>query len=112
MNVLTRITRPWDYYSGVHSCATCNGLGTVAASRRPTTWDPYPESPCPDCDGEHEAACDVCGSEIHAAGYDCIVCQMVDELPTHALSDGDHITRAIKSAMGARLLSLSDRRAA
>ncbi len=108
----TPINRPWNFRSGVNHCDTCEGTGKVAASRRPSTWDPYPEADCPDCAGEHAASCEVCGSEIHAAGYDCIVCQMVDELPTHALSDGDHITRAIKSAMGARLLSLSDRRAA
>lgn len=104
MNILTRIARPWDQHSGVHSCATCNGLGTVAASRRPSTWDPYPEVACPDCDGEyHEAACDVCGSTIEAKGYDCLICAMVNDLPADALGRGDEVANAIKAAMGARL---------
>ena len=103
MNLLTAIPRPWGYYSGVHNCATCNGLGAVAASRRPTTWDPYPESPCPDCDGEHEAACDVCVSTIDAKGYDCLICSMVNDLPADALGRGDEVANAIKAAMDARL---------
>lgn len=103
MNLLTRIARPWDYNSGVHSCATCNGLGVVASQTRATTWDPYPEVACPDCDGEHEAACDVCGSTIEAKGYDCLICALVNDLPADALGRGDEVANAIKSAMGARL---------
>ena len=102
MNVLTRITRPWDYHSGVHSCATCDGTGVVEAARRPTVDDPYPENPCPDCDGL-EAACDVCGSTIEVKGYDCLICALVNDLPADALGRGDEVANAIKSAMGARL---------
>lgn len=102
MNLLTRIARPWDYNSGVHSCGTCNGLGTVEAFRRATVDDPYPENPCPDCDG-YEAACDVCGSTIEAKGYDCLICAMVNDFPADALGRGDEVAAAIKAAMGARL---------
>ena len=93
----------WDYHSGVYSCATCNGLGAIASHRRPTVDDPYPESPCPDCDGEHEAACDVCGSTIEAKGYDCLICALVNDLPADALGRGDEVAIAIKAAMDARL---------
>lgn len=94
----------WNYHSGIHSCATCDGLGTVASMRRPTVDDPYPESPCPDCDGEyHEAECKVCGSTLEVAGYDCIVCQSVAELPKDALLAVDAIVSAFRTAMGARL---------
>lgn len=107
MNLLTRIARPWDYNSGVHSCGTCNGLGVVCSQTRATTWDPYPEIACPDCDGQHvEAACDVCGSTIEAKGYDCLICSMVNDLPADALGRGDEVATAIKSAMGARLAAV------
>ena len=104
MNILTRIARPWDHHSGVHSCATCNGLGVVASHTRATTWNPYPEVACPDCDGQHvEAACDVCGSTIEAKGYDCLICAIANDLPANALGRGDEVANAIKAAMDARL---------
>lgn len=113
MNVLTTINRPWNFHSEVKHCGTCDGIGRVASHRQPTTWDPYPETTCDDCGGrEGPEPCEVCGSELHVPGYDCFVCQMVDELPRHALADGEALATAIKAAMGARLLSLSDRRAA
>jgi len=102
MTILTAIPRPWNYHSGVHNCATCNGLGVVSSQTRATTWDPYPETPCPDCDGvEHEAECAVCGSTLEMAGYDCFVCQTVDELPANV--DADALTKAIRTALDARL---------
>lgn len=104
MNVLTTINRPWNFHSEVKHCGTCDGIGRVASHRQPTTWDPYPEVACPDCDGEyHEAACDVCGSTIEAKGYDCLICALVNDLPADALGRGDEVATAIKSAMGARL---------
>lgn len=101
---MIHLTRPWDYHSGVHSCATCDGTGVVEAARRPTVDDPYPENPCPDCDGEyHEAECDVCASTIEVKGYDCLICALVNDLPADALGRGDEVATAIKAAMGARL---------
>lgn len=111
MNVLTTINRPWNFHSEVKHCGTCDGIGRVASHRQPTTWDPYPETTCDDCGGrEGVAPCEVCGSELHMAGYDCFACQTVDELPDHA--DIDAFVSAIRAAATAKLLSLSDRRAA
>lgn len=94
----------WDYHSGVHSCATCNGLGVIEAARRPTVDDPYPESPCPDCDGDYrEAECDVCGSMLEVTGYDCFVCATVVEIPASALTEHDALAAALNAAMQARL---------
>lgn len=99
-----RIPRPWDYHSGVHCCATCNGLGTVPAHRRATVDDPYPENNCPDCDGDyHEAECDVCGSMLEVTGYDCLICATVAEIPASALTEQDALAAALKAAMQARL---------
>ena len=99
---MIHLTRSWDYYSGVHSCATCDGTGVIEAARRPTVDDPSPENPCPDCDGL-EAECKVCGSTLEVAGYDCIVCQSVAELPKDALLAADAIISALRTAMGARI---------
>jgi len=75
----------WNYHSAVTCCETCEGTGTVRAARRATIIDPYPESPCPDCDGEHLPECKVCGCGVIVPGYDCIACYVVGELPAHHL---------------------------
>ena len=113
MNAQTPITRPWNYHSAVTACEECNGHGVVRAYRTPTVNDPYPENPCPNCEGEHEPACTVCGSTIEATGYDCIVCQMVADLPTSAMNDASAkvISEAIANAINARR-SFDDRKAA
>lgn len=107
------IPRPWNYASGVHHCTTCDGLGRVASQARPSVWNPYPETTCDDCGGREGAEpCEVCGSELHVPGYDCFACAMVDEMPTHALADIEAFVTALRAAATAKLLSLSDRRAA
>ena len=102
------INRPWNFRSEVQHCDTCNSTGRVAGHERPSTWNPYPEAACDDCGGREGAApCEVCGSDMHVQGYDCFVCQCVDEIPRHALADGDALAKALKTAINARLLSLS-----
>lgn len=98
------IARPWDYLSGVSRCETCEGRGKVHSFRRATTWDPYPEVDCPDCDGEHEPECEVCGCEIIVSGYDCIACNIVSDLPAADLNPAsiDRFVAAIKAAAAAR----------
>lgn len=109
----THITRPWNFHSEVKHCTTCDGLGRVASQARPTVSNPFPETDCNDCSGREGAApCEVCGFSIHVPGYECLPCQLVDELPRHALADADDVLRAIKTAMEARLLSLSAKVAA
>lgn len=96
--------RPWNWDSEVRVCGTCDGMGVVPSHRRPSVDDPYPEDPCPDCDGEHLPECQVCGFEHEVKGYDCFVCDMVA-----ALSDGefsairdDDLIAAIARAMDER----------
>ena len=77
----TADAKPWHYHSGVTCCGTCNGHGMVASHHRPTINDPYPEKPCPDCDGrEAYPACPVCRCDVEAKGFDCIVCETVKDL--------------------------------
>lgn len=102
MNAQTYIARPWNYLSGVMVCETCNGAGTVHAHRTATVNDPYPEAACPDCTGEHTPECTVCGCNIVVPGYDCIACQMVEELPASALNEGAAIGAAVLRAINAR----------
>lgn len=78
-------TRAWNYNSEVRVCETCNGLGVIAhPTRRPTIDDPYPESPCPDCEGEHGPECEVCGFGQDVLGFDCLACDTIA-----SLRDGD-----------------------
>lgn len=97
--------KPWNYHSHVKACPTCEGEGTVAAYRRPTTWDPYPENPCPDCDGPNEPECEVCGYNLPVAGYDCLACDTVAALHPHELKafDADAFVTAFKVASGKAL---------
>lgn len=74
------IPRPWNYRSVVTTCPTCEGTGTVASHRRPTVDDPYPETPCDNCDGEHEPECEVCGFGLEVSGYDCLACDTIASL--------------------------------
>lgn len=107
----THISLPWNFRSEVQLCDTREGTGRVASHARPSVWDPYPETKCSDCGGREGAGpCSVCGSELHVRGYDCFICQAVDELPREALADSDALVQAIKTAIEARLLSLTDRR--
>lgn len=95
--------RPWNHESGVHTCETCEGTGKVHAARRATVDDPYPEADCRDCAGEADPECPVCGSSVIVTGYDCIVCQMVADLPDAYLCDGAHIAEAVGNAIAARI---------
>ena len=108
---ITPDARRWDYHSGVTACETCDGHGTIAATRRATVNDPYPERPCPDCDGEHFPACPVCGNEVEAKGFDCIVCQTVAEMTPaqmRAVNPAD-LAEAFAAAISA---ALDERKAA
>jgi len=104
MQTAPAIIRKWNADSGVTCCQTCNGAGRVHAHRRPSTWDPYPENKCPDCDGEHLPECPVCGCEIIVPGYDCIACYVAEELPAAHLNDADIdvVAKAIKAAARAK----------
>ena len=80
--------KPWNYYSAVTCCPSCEGTGNVSSSRRASTWDPYPEVECPDCDGsEHGPECEVCGFTTVVPGYDCYACETVYGLPDELLTD-------------------------
>ena len=72
--------RPWNYRSHVKCCTECEGTGWVRAVRRATIDDPYPESPCDNCSGEHEPECEVCGYDLPVEGYDCLACETVAAL--------------------------------
>jgi len=76
----TTKARPWNWASHVTVCDTCEGQGRIHATRRATINDPYPEDDCPDCDGEHEPACEVCGYNLPVKGYDCLACDTVASL--------------------------------
>lgn len=90
----------WHGKSGVSHCSTCDGIGKVASQRISTINDPYPEADCPDCSGEH-GPCAVCGFEIPIPGYDCLVCDMVLEIPAHMLRDetAEAIGQSVKQAI-------------
>jgi len=96
---------PWNYHSHVKCCPTCEGDGRVHSQRRPSTWDPYPETDCPDCDGEHEPECAVCGYNLPVAGYDCLACDTAASLFPAALKafDADVFAAALKVAVGKAL---------
>lgn len=97
--------RPWNYYSEVRTCATCDGLGVIHDSRiRPSVWNPYPEMACPDCEGEHGPTCDVCGFTVPVAGYDCLVCETVASLTDKDCSalDSAALAAAIMRAVAQR----------
>jgi hypothetical protein len=80
------MAQPWNHNSHVSACPECEGSGVVAADRRATIDDPYPEKPC-DCGrGEHEPECPVCGFTHVLPGYDCLVCETVAVLPDEMLS--------------------------
>ena len=81
MSAPITITRAWNHASEVRVCATCEGLGVIHDSTvRPSTWNPYPQRDCPDCDGEHEPCCLVCGFGQVVAGYDCAACDTIASL--------------------------------
>ena len=101
-------SKPWNHESGVTCCDECNGAGVVPAARRATVSDPYPEIPC-ECErGPHEPECPVCGFGIEVGGFDCLVCDLVLELPDSALTEkqAQAIGAAVLQAMQARLAAL------
>lgn len=93
----------WCRQSGVGHCETCDDTGMVASHRRPTIDDPYPEAPCDDCSAE-DTACKVSGNTVHIGGFDCLVCDMVLELPASQLDEdtalelGKALVAAVKAA--------------
>lgn len=92
--------RPWNYYSAVPHCETCDGTGEVQSHRRPTLDDPYPVNRCEDCDGPDKDICPVCGYGHHISGADCLACETVAIMCTHELADfsADEFAAAIKVA--------------
>ena len=102
MTDLTEQLNAWHNKSGIGHCTTCDGIGYVASQRQATMNDPYPEVECPDCFGMDQA-CEVCGNTVHVKGFDCLVCDMVLELPASQL-DADTafvLSHAVFSAVGA-----------
>ena len=99
--------RKWNWASHVTTCSTCEGHGTIHALRRATINDPYPEDACPDCEGEHEPACEACGYNMPVDGYDCFACDMVASIYENQLAslDIDTLAAAMKVA---RNLALAD----
>lgn len=93
--------QPWNKRSGVTACPTCEGHGRVAAFRLPTVNDPYPEMFCPDCDGEADAECPVCGFTQEVRGYDCLACDTVASLTDSELAafDAEGFAAALKIAV-------------
>ena len=96
-------TKPWNYASHVKFCPDCEGTGTIAAHRRATINDPFPETDC-DCGlGEHEPECEVCGFNTEVDGYDCFACDIVGYLTTEAFFkvDPQNLAYAVKAALTA-----------
>lgn len=98
MNAHTPIALPerqnaWYSKSGVGHCSTCDDTGYVCSQRQATIDDPYPEVECDDCSGE-DIACEVCGNTVHVKGFDCLVCDMVLELPASQLDEDTALTLA------------------
>lgn len=103
MTDLTEQLNVWYKKSGVGHCSTCDGIGYVASQRPATINDPYPEAPCDNCSDE-DTACAVCGNTVHIGGFDCLVCDMVLEIPDHQLDEdtalelGKALVAAVKAA--------------
>lgn len=98
------MTRPWNFNSHVTTCPTCEGAGAVHAGRQAITNDPYPETPCECGIGPHEPECAVCGCTTEVDGYDCIVCDLIDNIPLAKLNDATlaDLAKAMTVAMQAR----------
>ena len=96
-------TRPWNYASHVTACPECNGAGKVASHRQATVNDPYPEAPCPYGCAEHLPECAVCGFGVGVAGYDCLACATVEDIPNPAKFDVSAFAAAMARAIAARL---------
>ena len=93
----------WNSKSWVRPvCDTCEGQGMVHSYRRATVDDPYPESPCPDCDGPSEPECEVCGYDLEVDGFDCLACETAASLGPKALTafDADAFVAALRVAIG------------
>lgn len=95
--------KSWTHDSHAHTCTTCNGsgviggyVGTYGTSLCKGPW----EADCTDCDGTGIVPCAVCGSEIVANGFDCIVCDFAENLPTGV--DFDCMVAAISGAIKAK----------
>ena len=93
--------RPWNYYSAVPHCETCDGTGEVHSHRRPTIDDPYPVNRCEDCDRPNAHCCPVCGFDQHISGTDCLACETVALIFPADLQafDPDAFAAAIKVAV-------------
>lgn len=93
--------RPWNYYSAVPHCETCDGTGEVHSHRRPTIDDPYPVNRCEDCDRPNAHCCPVCGFDQHISGTDCLACETVALMFPADLRafDPDAFSEAIKVAV-------------
>ena len=99
MTTAPTLTRAWNWNSEVRVCATCDGLGRIHDARvRPSTWNPYPERTCPDCEGEHPPECDVCGFSQSVAGYDCLACETIAAL------SGDDFAKLNDAAFSAAIM--------
>jgi len=95
----------WNHRSHVTVCQECNGLGEVHSHRQPTIHDPYPTSPCDECDGPNDPECVVCGYDLIVRGVDCLVCDTVAIMDANELRqfDADKFAAAAKVAVAAAL---------
>lgn len=95
--------KSWNHDSCVRECGSCDGEGRVSGYDG-TYGTHYCRGPydraCSDCDETGIVPCPVCGSEIIAKGYDCIVCDMVENLPDGVELIG--LAKAIRAAMFAK----------
>lgn len=103
--------KPWNYFSAVSVCETCEGTGKVAHYKQPTSGDPFPEMDCEDCHAPHAAECPVCGFDQYVPGYNCLACDTVLAMDAYQLGrfNPDDFAKAVAVAHG---LALKERNAA
>lgn len=96
----------WNQASHSGECVVCEGHGKVW-NQRGTGHANDPSSgmvECAMCEGTGKHACAVCGNDIEAKGYDCLVCDMVNELPTADLNPAElaDLCKSVMLAVTAR----------
>lgn len=115
MNARAAIARPWNFHSVVAECSECEGKGDYWQTQGRN--DPDACTECPHCEGVGHHACGVCGFDTIIPGYDCLICQMVGDIPDALLTDKNvadttaDMTKAIARAINAANLALETRKA-
>lgn len=96
----------WNWRSGVLECRECEGAGAMwnghgtGHGNDPDSWDVE----CRDCEGHGHYPCEVCGFDVRTKGYDCLVCDTVDELTADEVAavDAAALADAMAKAVDAR----------